>query len=42
MIDVGYTKAAIKNLNEINSKVNGTAITLMHVSGALKASASRG
>lgn len=41
VIDVGYTKAAIANLNEINTAVNGTAIKIMHISGALQRSASR-
>lgn len=41
VIDVGYTKAAIANLNEINAAINGTAITIIHISGALRPSASR-
>ncbi|WP_226469490.1 hypothetical protein [Luteimonas panaciterrae] len=40
VIDVGYTKAAISNLNEINSAINGTAISIIHISAALQASAS--
>lgn len=41
VIDVGYTKAAITTLNEINVAINGTAISIIHVSGALRPSASR-
>jgi hypothetical protein len=41
VIDVGYTKAAITNLNEINAAINGTAINIIHISGALQPSASR-
>ena len=41
VIDVGYTKAAIANLNEINGMVNGSAISIIHVSGAIGKSASR-
>lgn len=41
VIDVGYTKAAIANLNEINAAINGTSISIIHVSGALQPSASK-
>lgn len=41
VIDVGYTKAAITNLNEINAAINGTSVSIIHVSGALQPSASR-
>lgn len=41
VIDVGYTEAAIKNLNEINGKIGGTAIKILHVDGNPKPSASR-
>lgn len=41
VVDVGYTEAAIKRLNQINAKVNGTAISIFHVDGIRKPSASR-
>jgi hypothetical protein len=41
VIDVGYTKAAMKNLKDISSEINGTAIQLFHVDGRLRPSASR-
>jgi hypothetical protein len=41
IIDVGYTKAAITNLNAINAAINGTAISIIHISGSLQPSASR-
>lgn len=41
VVDVGFTEAAIKRLNEINNKVNGSAIDILHVDGILKPSASR-
>ncbi|MEC4766603.1 hypothetical protein LPL18_004530 [Halomonas sp. CUBES01] len=41
VIDVGFTKAAIDRLNEINGMINGAAIKILHVDGNPKASASR-
>ena len=41
VIDVGYTKAAIKNLRTVSSKINGSAIKLFHVDGSIKPSASK-
>jgi hypothetical protein len=41
VIDVGYTKAALANLKEINSAANGSSIKIFHVSGSLKESASK-
>ncbi|WP_172116441.1 hypothetical protein [Halomonas hibernica] len=41
VIDVGFTKAAIDRLNEINGMISGAAIKILHVDGNPKASASR-
>lgn len=41
VIDVGYTKAAMKNLKSINEKINGTNVKIIHVDGTPKASASK-
>lgn len=41
IIDVGFTKAAIKNLEEINKMVNGKNVTIFHVDAIIKESASR-
>lgn len=41
IIDVGYTKAAIKNLKDINQKINGTNVQIIHIDGSQKASASK-
>lgn len=41
VVDVGFTEASIKRLNEINKKVNGSAIDILRVDGIPKPSASR-
>lgn len=41
IIDVGYTKAAIDNLNDINRLVNGTNINIFHIDGQYRPSASK-
>ena len=41
VIDVGYTKAAIKRLNDINKEINSSAIKIIHVDGIPKPSASK-
>ncbi len=41
VIDVGYTKAAIKNLESINKKINGANVQIIHVDGSQKVSASK-
>jgi hypothetical protein len=41
VIDVGFTKAATHNLKSISEKVNGAAIKVIHVDGAVKRSASK-
>lgn len=40
VIDVGYTKASIKNLNAVNEKTNGTSIKIIQIDGQQKPSAS--
>lgn len=40
VIDVGLTKAAIKNLQEINTLTNGSAIRIINIDGSLQTSAS--
>lgn len=41
VIDVGHTEASLKRLNELNKKVSGSAIKLIHVNGNLQVSASK-
>lgn len=41
VLDVGYTKAAIKRLKEINTLVNGAAIKILHIDALQKESASK-
>lgn len=41
VVDVGYTKAAIENLNLVNRQTSGTAIRILHVDGIPKPSASK-
>lgn len=41
VIDVGYTKAAMNNLNAVSKKANGAAIKLLHIDGGIKPSASK-
>lgn len=41
VIDVGYTKAAIKRLKEINAQIHQAEIKIMHIDGNPKASASK-
>lgn len=41
VIDVGYTKAAIHNLNEISRQINDAAIQVLHIDGSNKPSASK-
>lgn len=41
IIDVGYTKAALQNLKDINKKINGTNVQIIHVDGSQKVSASK-
>jgi hypothetical protein len=41
VVDVGYTKAAIGNLNAVNAQTNGTAIRILHVDGNPRPSASK-
>ena len=41
VVDVGTTKAARKNLKEINDKIYGCAIKILHVDGLKKVSASK-
>jgi hypothetical protein len=41
VVDVGFTKAAIKRLKEIHEKTNGTEISILHVDGIPKPSPSR-
>lgn len=41
VIDVGYTKARIDTLNEVNKKTAGAAIKIQHIDGTPKASASK-
>lgn len=41
VLDVGYTKAAIRTLKEVNSLVSGAAIKILHVDALQKDSASK-
>lgn len=41
VIDVGFTKAAIDRLNEINKMISGAVVKILHVDGNPKASASK-
>ena len=41
VIDVGYSRAATKNLREIGAAIKGTAIKISHVDGSLKKSGSK-
>lgn len=41
VIDVGFTKAAIKRLNDINKKISGAAIKVLNVDGIIRSSASK-
>ena len=41
VIDVGYTKAALSNLNKANEAINGSAIKILHADGSVKKSASK-
>lgn len=41
VLDVGYTKAAIDRLKEVNAKIKGAAIKIIHVDATPKVSASR-
>lgn len=41
ILDIAYTKTAMKNLNEINKRVNGAAIKIFHINAEQKASASK-
>jgi hypothetical protein len=41
VLDVGYTKAAIDRLTEINKRIKGAAIKIIHVDAIPKPSASR-
>lgn len=40
VIDVGYTRAAIQNLNEISQQIRSAAIRVLHIDGSIKPSAS--
>jgi len=41
VVDVGYSRAAVRNLREISAAVNGTAISIFHVDGTQKPSGSK-
>ena len=41
VIDVGYTRAAIRNLKEVNAAINGVAVKIVHIDGNPRPSASK-
>lgn len=41
VLDVGYTKAAISNLKDINKRIGSTNVQIIHVDGLIKPSASK-